>query len=193
MTHSVVHKKQRRALAGFHLAIFVAGIVLAVLVVKTGIIHEVLASSSGIGLWGSFLAGIFFTTVLTTAPATVIFFELGQSGTSLVPMALLGGLGALLGDFILFHFLKLSLTEDLIQFLQDKSHDKLKKLWRLKWFSWTMAIAGGIIIASPVPDEVGLAMMGIGRVRPKVMAILSYTLNTVGIFIIGWLGLIAVS
>ncbi len=188
MSHAVAHKKQRRALAGFHLAIFIAGIAIAVAVIKTGVIHEMLAQSSGIGLWGSFLTGIFFTTVLTTAPATVIFFELGQSGTPLVPMALFGGLGALLGDFILFHFLKLSLTDDLVHFLQNRSHGKLKKLWRLKWFSWVMAIAGGIIIASPVPDEVGLALMGIGKVRPRIMAMLSYALNTVGIFMMGFLG-----
>lgn len=182
---------QRLAVGVFHFAIFIGGIVIAILVVKTGIVHEILEKSSGIGLWGSFLAGIFFTTILTAAPATVIFFELGKSGIPIIPMALIAGAGALIGDFILFHFLKMGVTDSLVSFLKDKSHGRMKKLWRLKWFSWTMAIVGGIIIASPFPDEIGLALMGIGRVNQKIIAVLSYTLNTAGIFVVALLGRLA--
>jgi hypothetical protein len=58
-------------------------------------------------------------------------------------------------------------------------------MWRFRWFSWAMLVAGAIIIASPLPDELGVALMGIGEIRPRVFLPLSFAMNTLGIVIVG--------
>ena len=47
-----------------------------------------------------------------------------------------------------------------------------------------MPLTGAIIIASPLPDELGLAMMGLSRVPIAAFIPISYTMNFLGILLI---------
>ena len=43
----------------------------------------------------------------------------------------------------------------------------------------------GILIASPLPDEIGVIMLaGLTKINFKILAIISFILNTLGILII---------
>ena len=44
---------------------------------------------------------------------------------------------------------------------------------------------GALIIASPLPDELGLAMMGVARIKLRVLIPISLVLNFAGIVLIG--------
>ena len=89
----------------------VASIVIALILVRTGILRVALDSTRGLEFVESFVAGMFFTSVFTTALATVVLGEIAQSG-SIFWVALLGGLGALMGDLIIFLFIRNRLAED---------------------------------------------------------------------------------
>ena len=47
-----------------------------------------------------------------------------------------------------------------------------------------MPFLGAIIIASPLPDELGLVMLGDSKLKYREIAIISYVLNTAGILLI---------
>ena len=83
------------------IAIIVLSIVVAVILVKTDALIKILTSTKELELLGSFIAGAFFTSIFTTAPAIVTLGEIAQAN-SLVVTALLGGAGAVVGDLIIF-------------------------------------------------------------------------------------------
>ena len=45
--------------------------------------------------------------------------------------------------------------------------------------------AGGLILASPLPDELGVAVLGFSKMRLKYFALLSFVFNFLGIAVIG--------
>jgi len=169
-----------------HAVLFFVGILAAVVLIQSGVLDFLLESSKSITLLAAFIGGFFFTSLFTVAPATVLLFELGQAGTlGLVPMAIIGGIGALLGDLILFRLIKSNITDELAAHFKDPSAGYFKKLMRIKLFSFAVAVAGALVIVLPLPDELGLAMLNMAKIRPKHIGIISFFLNGSAIFMLG--------
>jgi len=131
----------------------------------------------------AFVIGIFYTSMLTTAPAIVGFAEL----TSTMPLwkiALYGSLGAVAAEVLMFRFICSPLVEDL---MRAAFHPKARRFGRM--FSsgpliWVGPIAGAIVIGSPLPDELGLLMLGLSHIRVTQFIPLALAGNAVGIYII---------
>jgi len=166
------------------LIIIILSVLAAIVIVKTGIVENFLASVSGFKYIASFLAGIFFASLFTVAPATVVLAEIAQSA-SVIWVAVLGGLGALVGDLIIFRFIESRLTQDVSYLLSKSRNEKLKSILHLRLFRWSMVLFGALVIASPLPDEIGLAMMGLSKVKTLLFIPISFSLNAFGILIIG--------
>lgn len=169
------------------LAIIGLSIVLAVLLAKTGALESFLVKTQQSRIIGSFIAGIFFVSVFTVVPASVVLAELAQHN-SIWLVALFGGLGALAGDFLIFLFVKDSLSKDLM-YLAKKSRflKRITSVFRLKFLRWLTPLAGALIVASPLPDELGLMLMGFSKMKSTVFIPLSLALNFLGILTVGWL------
>ncbi|MDO8601971.1 MAG: hypothetical protein Q7R62_02510 [bacterium] len=170
-----------------HALLFSGGMAVAIIISQTGIVSHILAFSTSFVLLGAFIAGFFFTSFLTIVPSGVMFYHILNGGAPLIPVALIGGLGAMFGDLVLFKFLKTNLTDELVGFVKAHTSKHLKRMWRFRWFSWAMLVAGAVIIASPLPDELGVALMGVGEIKPRVFLPLSFAMNTMGILLIGLL------
>jgi hypothetical protein len=48
-----------------------------------------------------------------------------------------------------------------------------------------LPVVGAVIIASPLPDELGLALLGFSRIDRRYFFAISYTMNFIGIVLIG--------
>ncbi len=166
------------------LGIIILGIIVAILLVKTGILSELLSSTKDWMPLGSFLAGIFFVSVFTAAPSAVVLFEMARSGSPF-EIAVFGGLGALVGDMVIFQFVKNSLSEDIEWFMKRSRGERLVAIFRFKLFRWLVPFMGALIVASPLPDEIGIAMMGLSKMKTALFVPISFSLNTLGILIIG--------
>lgn len=159
-------------------------VIIAIILARTGVLKDFLFASQGAEILGAFLAGIFFTSLLTVAPATVVLAELAQK-QPLWQLSLVGGLGALLGDYIIFQFIKDRLSGHLHDYLNRGRSRRFLALFRLGIWRWIMFALGALVIASPLPDEVGLMMMGLTRVKTSYFVFLSFTLNALGILAVG--------
>lgn len=168
------------------MAFIAFSVLIAILIVKTGALKTLLVSAQEIKFIGSFIAGIFFASMFSVAPATVVLAELAQSN-SIFWVAFFGGLGALVGDFIIFHFIKDRLSEDLSQFITDIKSKRLISFFKLRFFRWLVPFIGALIVASPLPDEIGLMMMGLSKMKTSVFIPLSFFLNFLGILAIGFI------
>lgn len=153
--------------------------------------ERIIAYSGSFGYLSAFVAGIFFTSIFSAAPATVALFEISKSGTPLLPVVILGALGAMIGDYIIFRFVRDPLSADLSAILKRFGKDRLKIFMKLSYLRWFIVFLGGLIIASPLPDEIGLAMMGFSKLDSRTFAVLSFFCNALGIAVIWYLAWIA--
>lgn len=164
-------------------------ILLVSLVVAWGIVHygvvDALLSYTGDGvLVASFIAGAFFTSVMTTAPAMAFLGGLSLHGNPVL-VALVGGLGAVLGDYLIFAFVRDRIGDDVAYLLARTGTPRFIKIFHRRTFEWMLPLFGGLIIASPLPDELGLALLGIAKMPTSRFLVISYAFNTIGILLIG--------
>ena len=165
------------------LVIIAASIAVGVVLLKTGFVMQVLAASADTKYLGVFIAGLMFTSVFTTAPATVALAELSLV-TSLPHVVLIGALGALCGDIVIFRFFRETILKDLSSLFAFHPSRRWKKIFHSRIFKTFLTLVGGIIIASPLPDELGLAFMGISKTNNFLFGIISFSCNAAGILAI---------
>jgi len=175
-------RKESDAL-GRDIGAIVLSVFVAIFITESGIINHVLASTES-HIIGSFIAGIFFTSIFTAVPATVVLVEIVGVNSVLV-VALFGAVGALLGDLVIFRFVRDTLAENLMKFIKEGHHTKLRALFYSRAYRRFLPFVGALIIASPLPDEVGLVMLGAAGVKTRYFLILSFTLNFVGLVALG--------
>ncbi|MBI4049280.1 MAG: hypothetical protein HY395_00470 [Candidatus Doudnabacteria bacterium] len=132
---------------------------------------------------GAFITGIFFTSVFTVAPATVVLYLIAQTGNPLL-IAIFGGLGAVLGDFIIFRFLRDHILDEIKPLFQKLGGSHLTALLHTPYFAWMLPVLGALIIASPLPDELGITLMSVSKIKRWQFLILSFIMNASGLLII---------
>lgn len=163
-----------------NLSIVFLSVLIAIILAKTDAFRDLLISIQGLKFIGSFIAGIFFISVFTVAPASVMLFNIAQI-TPIWEVAILGGLGAVVGDFIIFRFIKNNFADEVINLLKKTKIQKIAGIIHLSAFRWLVPFIGALIIASPLPDELGLTMMGLSKVKTSTFVLISFILNSLGI------------
>lgn len=157
---------------------------LAVLVVRLGVIKDILSTTQEMQFIGSFVTGLFFTSLFTTPLSIVAFASIAQTSNIFI-MALVGALGSVIGDLVLFIFIKDHLAEDIEEVVHAASHKKIFHIFRRRIFRWLTPLIGALVIASPLPDELGIAMMGLSKLRTRTLIPISFVMNFIGILLIG--------
>ncbi len=165
----------------------VLSIIVAIILARGGILKDFLFASQEREIFATFLAGMFFTSLFTVAPATVVLAELAEA-IPIWQITVVGGLGAVCGDLLIFRFVKNRLSPHLKELLQNTKIRKLIPVHRLVTLRWLMFVLGAVVVASPLPDELGLAMMGLIRIKMFYFILLSFVLNSFGIFVVGLIG-----
>lgn len=166
------------------LGTIILSVLVAIILAKTGTLEGLITSTQEMRFIGSFIAGIFFVSVFTAAPATVALGEIAQSN-SVVMVALIGGLGALIGDLIIFRFVKDRVSQHFSYLVRVSKSERLLSVFKLKLFRWVVPFVGALIIASPLPDEIGVTMLGLSKMNNYYFILLSFILNSAGILVIG--------
>ena len=164
--------------------IFLAiSIAVAVFFVKTGVADKLITSLDGLKWLGIVIAGLFFTSIFTSAPSVVLLGVFAED-SSLFVVAILGGLGAVIGDFIIFSFVKNRVSKNLELMLASSPKSRIPLIFKKELFKFFLPLLGAIIIASPLPDEIGVTMLGVSKMSKKRFILLTFILNSIGIFII---------
>jgi hypothetical protein len=101
--------------------------------------------------------------------------------------AVIGGLGALIGDLFIFN-VKFSFKDEFLilerTLVLKEVNYLIKTTLGKKIKMYLLYVFAGIIIASPLPDESGILMLaGLSHIKLKVLALISFIFNTLGILI----------
>ncbi|OGG47302.1 hypothetical protein A2671_00140 [Candidatus Kaiserbacteria bacterium RIFCSPHIGHO2_01_FULL_49_13] len=167
------------------LGIIALSIFIAIILARTDALITLFTATHGLELVGSFIAGLFFTSIFTTAPAIATLGELAQLN-SVFLVALFGAAGALIGDFIIYQFVKDRVAEHLMELLKTEGVlRRTRTLLKRSSFRWIAFLLGGLVIASPLPDELGISLIGFSKMSVFRFAVLSYLFNFLGILLIG--------
>jgi hypothetical protein len=151
---------------------------------KSGLLEDVLSSSS-VNVWILvILAGAMFTSVVTTAPA-ILFLGFLAIHHNFYLVVLIGALGALCGDLFLFRFVKDSIAEDLLWLFRHQKGIRFYHIFHTRAARFIWPLLGAMVIASPLPDEIGILIMGTTRMSTGKFMALSYVANAAGIALVG--------
>lgn len=164
--------------------LLIASLVLFLLIAKTTFVHDIIAHIGTWGYPGIFITGIFYVFTFTAVPALAILNAFTAIHAPLT-IAVIAGLGSALGDFLIFRFVRDEITEELKPlFKKMEGSTTVYRLFHTPYFLWLTPILGAFIIASPFPDEVGVGMLGMARMKNRLFIPISILLNTIGIFLI---------
>lgn len=172
-----------------HLCVLLASFVIAYSLYHLGYLHF-LDGLSGFGYISIFIGGLLFSFGFTTPFGIAIFIEMAQF-THPVLGALVAGAGALLSDYLIFDLLRFSLfTKEIKQLRSSHFFRSIGSHIHSEKFSepvrrMLLWLAAGFVIASPLPDELGVTMLsGISKMSSRDFAMVSFGCNTLGVFLI---------
>ena len=141
-----------------------------------------------IGYFGTFIAGAMFAYGFTAAPATALMLIMAKE-QNLIAAGLIGGLGALVGDLLIFSFIRVSFKDEIERLSKERFVKKFNGRISNHLKKYLLPVFAGFIIASPLPDEIGVTLLAAYRhISVKMFIVLSYLLNTAGIFFILYVG-----
>lgn len=144
----------------------------------------------GFGYPGAFAAGLLFSYGFTTPFSIAAFVAMAGEVNPWIA-APLAGTGALLSDLVIFEVLRLSAfgreierlgKTTLISRLHAALHHETVPEHVRRLTMWTMA---AFVIASPLPDEIGVALLSTTtKMTERSFTILCFAVNTLGILAI---------
>ncbi len=161
--------------------ILLIGILFALYIARFEPFNDFLLRLGGWGYLGAFIAGILFVWIFSVPTAIVILLTLSEF-ISPIEIGIIAGAGAVVGDLLIFKFVRNRLSEELTDIYDNFGGSYVKRIFHSKYFNWTLPIIGAIIIASPFPDELGVSLLGISKMKTLNFIILSFVLNSLGIY-----------
>ena len=147
----------------------------------SAIVVTALGFLEGLGYVGGFIAGILSASFITTAPAVVILLDIAKDLDSFA-LAVVAGAGSMIGDWLILLFLKDGIGRELAPLFKKLHLHEIVNRLRYRYTAWILWLVGIVSLATPLPDEVGIAILGISHFRPVYLLAISFVLNTIGFF-----------
>ncbi|MEX2054170.1 MAG: hypothetical protein WD883_01355 [Candidatus Colwellbacteria bacterium] len=169
-------------------------ILVGALLAYFGVFDRLLGNLGALGYVGAFVAGLLFPITFTAPIASFAFFYLGAH-YHVGAVTLLGAAGALVGDLVIFTFVKDRTLAEIEEIrsthrINHRTHDHYRRhralveLFKTKPFHALALFIGGLMILSPLPDELGIAILASYKVSIKNFIPLSLMLNAIGIYLL---------
>jgi len=148
--------------------------------IKSGPLQEMLTST---GYLGIFFAGVFYVYGFTAGIATAAILIIGRT-QDIITAGLIAGAGALVGDLIIFRFIRTSFKDEIERLSKEKLIKKIGKLVPKNIRAVMTYIFATLFIALPLPDEIGVSLLATStKITIKNFLVVSFVLNTAGILL----------
>jgi hypothetical protein len=148
-------------------------------------LHKVSESQAYIAV---FVGGMLFSFGFTSPFGIGVLLEIGHVVHPVLG-ALLGGLGAVLVDLVIFRAVRFEFFHEEINRIKNTRlllrihgilhHEKFPQKLR-EYLLWSFA---GLVIASPLPDEFGVLLVSsFSDIKPRTFALVCFLCNSAGVF-----------
>ena len=166
-----------------YLIIVLISIILAVLLARNEAFHSWLLGLGSLEYFGALFAGMLFTSSFTAAISIVVIGIMAEN-VSPVALGFIGGVGAVMGDYLIFKLVRSNIQKELAMLFGSDAATHVKAVLHSKYIAWTLPIIGAFILASPLPDELGVSLLGLSYMSETKFILISYLSNAVGILMI---------
>lgn len=174
-----------------HTTLAIIAIIAFVVLVDATLLATAVRALDGSGVIGAVLAGLFSVSFFTAAPALVVIIDLTHHLDPLL-LAFLVALGSMLGDWLLLKFFEEKIFEELKPIARKLNLHNAKRWLSKPATKWILIVTGGLIISSPLPEEAGLALMGITHYNRFVILTICFVLNMIGaLLLVGAVSILA--
>lgn len=189
-----------------NLIILLTSITGAYYLVTTPFLATILLTTSEAEYLSAFVTGLFYSYGATTPLAIASFIILVQTLNPL-PIAILGALGAVISDYLIFRFARDGLLPELvaiehklqpeIQVLKNDLH-KVEHVLHMdnhhrhhphlnpKLRHYLAPLMAGMVLASPLPDEVAASMFGVIHYSTHKFLLYSFGLKFATLLVLGY-------
>jgi hypothetical protein len=166
-----------------NLTLLFLSLLLSAFLLVNGTLQAAVSYLGVTGYVGVFFAGMLFVSTFTLAPAAAVLYAFAQF---LDPplVALVAATGAALGDYLAYRFIRERLFAELNPFLKALHLYRRVNILHSKYFVWWAPVMGAIFIASPLPDELGLTLLGMKKITAARFITLTFTLHFIGIYLL---------
>ncbi len=139
-----------------------------------------------LGIGGIIVAGALYTYGFTASLGAVLLIAITPDHSPFL-MAFLGALGATAADITIFKFLKGNLRSEVLRIAKFRPIRLVlnSKLMRARPIR---ALVGFLVIASPLPDEIGVAFISMTRMQISQFRLVCFAANFVGVYALTALG-----
>lgn len=167
--------------------LLILAIIMAYILFRNPFVNSFISHLGTLSYIGIFFAGMLFSFGFTAPFAVGFFITLNPSNIWIA--GIIGGFGALMSDLVIFNTIKLSFEDEFEKLRNSKTFVNISNLIERnlnhKIKIYLMYAFAGILIASPLPDEVGVTMLaGLTTISAKNLVPISFILNTLGILIL---------
>ncbi len=149
------------------------------------------------GALTAFFAGCLFISTFT-APISAVTLLILAEKFPILELWLLAAIGAVVSDFLMFNYIKDGLgkeiqpiAKDVAEEVGEVAEDLSKKPAfrdfirgngvKTKHYKWLHHVAGAILILTPLPHDVGIKLMGTGKLKKYQYIELSALVNVIGL------------
>lgn len=163
--------------------IFILSLSLAWYILKSGSLNLLIEKVLPVMFLAEFLAGCFYAFFLTSPLSIAMFVILAQKQNPIL-LAIVAGLGSALVDLMIVKFFRKEVNQDLNLLAKSFRFYLINKVLSFFKLDLLLPIIGAIIVASPLPDELGLFLLGASKLKFHQIFLLSFILNTAGILLV---------
>ena len=135
-----------------------------------------------LGIGGIIVAGALYTYGFTASLGAVLLVAITPDYSPFL-MAFLGALGATAADITIFKFLKGNLRTEVLRIARFKPIRRILDS-RLMHVKSVRALVGFLVIASPLPDEIGVAFISMTRMHISQFRLVCFAANFVGVYVL---------
>jgi len=184
---AVKHKNKHSKLAKWwrryeykHTTLAILAIAVFLLALDSALVQALLVSIKTLGLGGIFIAGILFVSFFTAAPAVVLLVAAADNYHPMT-IAIVAGAGSIIGDWIILKLFEEKVAYELVPLAKKFGIMPIIRLLKRKVFQPVAITLGIIFVASPLPDEAGLALLGLSKLPLVKLLFITFLLNAIGI------------
>jgi hypothetical protein len=161
--------------------LFIIGLIAALIFSQSHFFQFFINSIKIYPALAALISGMLFASTFTIAAGSLIIINLAQTANPFL-IIVFGGLGAVACDVFIFHFFRDKISSDVTPIYKDFiAHNHLKKIVHTRFFAWTLPVIGALIIASPLPDELGVSLLGFSQMKISQFMLISFGSHLLGV------------
>ncbi len=170
------------------LLLFIVSVIIVYFLFSSLLYEPLYDALQVLGYIGTFIAGLLYPYSFTSAAGTALLLILSKEQT-LFYAGMIASVGALISDMAIFYFVKYGFSDEVKRLSKEKAVQAFGKLIPESLRKYLLAGFASILIASPLPTEIGIMLMtSVKKITTKKFAVLVYILHVTAIFTILLIG-----